>query len=196
VATDANIRSGPGTVYPVYGVMLVGEIANVLGKDQTGTWYVIVYPKSPNGQGWIWGNLVTLCGDHSNVPVVAAPPTPTYTPTATFTPTYTFTPTFTYTPSPTTAVTVTRTGTLPPPPTVGATPPIVTGGCDLTNVTISWNAPGASSATLNGAPVAVPKGSQGFCVLQDTDFTLVATYPGGAQQQATVTVDVQIIALH
>jgi uncharacterized protein YgiM (DUF1202 family) len=190
VDTDANVRSGPGTVYTIYGVKQAGETADVVGKDSTQTWYVIAYPPSPNGQGWIWGQLVTLCGDQSNVPVIAAPPTPTYTPTATPTVTLTFTPSNTPTPSLTPTATQ---GTTFPAPSISANPNPVTAGCDLTNTVISWQATGAGSATLNGERVTVPSGKTSVCVLQDTDYTLIAKYPDGTMKQVTVTVSVEVI---
>jgi uncharacterized protein YraI len=186
---DANVRGGPGTVYVILGVLRQGERADVVGQDQTHTWYVIVFPNSADGRGWIWGQLVTLGGDTSNIPVIAAPPTPTYTPTATFTPTLTYTPSFTpsFTPSPTFTPTQ---ATSIVKPSISANPNPVTQGCDLTNTTISWSAPGAGSATLNGERVTVPTGQKQVCVLQDTTYTLVADYAGGVQQ----TVQVHVVA--
>jgi hypothetical protein len=189
--TDANVRGGPGTVYPILGVLRESERADVVGQDQTRTWYVVVFPRSPDGRGWVWGQLVTLGGDTSNIPVIAAPPTPTFTPTATWTPSPTWTPSATWTPSLTPTLTPTFTatrGTSFPQPSISANPNPVTAGCDLTNTVITWSAPGAGSATLNGERATVPTGQKAVCVLQDTTFTLIANYPGGVQQTVSVVV--------
>ncbi len=200
VLTDANVREGPGTVYRIWGVARTDDVLEVVGRNAENTWYVVVFPLAPNGRGWIWTNLVTPCGDHSNVPVVAAPPTPTYTPTstATFTATYTATLPRATTGTPTRTPTPTGSGTAAyvtyVQPTISADPNPVTIGCDLTNTTISWTALGASSATVNGQPVAVPEGQMAVCVLQDTTYTIIAIYPDKSQRQASVDVDLQIIA--
>jgi len=195
VATDANVREGPSTVYRIWGVLRTGAVAQVVGKNAEGTWYAIVFAEAPTGHGWIWSNLVTLCGDHSDVPVVAAPPTPTFTPTATTTITATPTPTATATQrggiTPTRTATVTSTGvTTFVQPSIAADPNPVTAGCDLTNTVIVWEALGASSAKVNGVTVAVPKGDMDVCILQDTQYTIIATYPDNSTRQATVNVTI------
>jgi uncharacterized protein YraI len=181
VLQDANIRGGPGTVYVVYGLLKTGATANVLGQDSTKTWFVIVFPQSPDGRGWIWSKLVTLGGDTSNIPIIGAPPTPTFTPTYTFTPSPTPTPSFTPSLTPTSPY---------PEPTISANPNPVTAGCDVTNTVISWSAPGATSVTIDllGSQPLPPVGRQSVCVTSKQTFTLTATYPDGSQKTTSVQV--------
>ncbi len=85
--TDLNVRTGPGTAYPILGVLGVGQTTTVTGRDGTNTWWQIAYPAGPGGSGWVSGAYVTLSGDCSAVPIgsYGAPP-PTATPTITNTP--------------------------------------------------------------------------------------------------------------
>lgn len=81
VASSAlNVRSGPGTDYPIIAALQQGEIANITGKNTNGDWWEIALA---NGQtGWVFGSLVTTAGDVTGVAVAAnipAPP-PTATP--------------------------------------------------------------------------------------------------------------------
>lgn len=85
VASSAlNVRSGPGTDYPIIAALQQSEIANITGKNTNGDWWEIGLA---NGQaGWVFGSLVTTAGDTSAVTVAAnipaPPPTATPAPTA------------------------------------------------------------------------------------------------------------------
>lgn len=85
VASSAlNVRSGPGTDYPIIAALQQSEIANITGKSTNGDWWEIGLA---NGQtGWVFGSLVTISGDTSAVAVAAnipaPPPTATPAPTA------------------------------------------------------------------------------------------------------------------
>jgi hypothetical protein len=77
VNSNANVRSGPGTVYdPPVGALPVGATATVEGKNSDGTWWYIVFPAGPAGHGWISASLVTASCIPATLTVVAAPPTP------------------------------------------------------------------------------------------------------------------------
>lgn len=75
---DANCRFGPGQVYNITGALLNGESAPIVGRNAETTWWVIELRSGANC--WVWDGTVTVSGDTSGVPVVAAPPTPTFTP--------------------------------------------------------------------------------------------------------------------
>jgi hypothetical protein len=74
---NANVRGGPGTVYDILGNLVQGQTAEILGRNSDATWWVIAFAPGPGGQGWISNSIVTVSGNTSNVPIVAAPPTPT-----------------------------------------------------------------------------------------------------------------------
>jgi len=92
VSVPTNCRNGPGKVYRMEGALLVGEVAQVYGRDPTGNYWYIRNPDSTNNFCWVWGEYATLTGSTAFLPVYTPPPTPT--------PTFTPKPTFTPTPSP------------------------------------------------------------------------------------------------
>jgi PKD repeat protein len=86
--TDVNIRSGPGTVYPILGLLRAGQTAEVTGISADAGWWQIKFTGVADEYGWLSARYVTA-QNTSNVPVVQAPPLPappTPTPTATLTP--------------------------------------------------------------------------------------------------------------
>jgi hypothetical protein len=86
VSVPTNCRVGPGKVYRMAGAILVGETAQVYGRDPTGRYWYIRNPDSGSEYCWVWGEYATLTGNTALLPVYTPPPTPT--------------PTFTPTPSP------------------------------------------------------------------------------------------------
>ena len=92
VSVATNCRSGPGKVYRMEGALLVGEFAQVYGRDPTGRYWYIRNPDSNSGYCWVWGEYATLTGTTTFLPIYTPPPTPT--------PTFTPKPTLTPTPSP------------------------------------------------------------------------------------------------
>jgi hypothetical protein len=92
VSTPTNCRNGPGKVYVMEGALLVGEIAEVVGRDPTGNYWYIRNPDSSPEFCWVWGKYATLTGPALTLPILTPPPTPT--------PTFTSLPTLTFTPSP------------------------------------------------------------------------------------------------
>lgn len=71
-----NIRSGPGTVFPVIGAARAGDEGEIIGRSTNGGWWVVSAPRLTGGQGWVSADFV-LATDAENVPVIASPPTPT-----------------------------------------------------------------------------------------------------------------------
>ena len=72
-----NLRSGPGTLYPSYGVAPKGATAELIGVSSTGQWWVVKLTPdiAPTGQGWVYGQYIQA-SNADNVPVVPAPPEP------------------------------------------------------------------------------------------------------------------------
>lgn len=89
VSTPTNCRNGPGKVYGMEGALLVGEFAEVYGRDPTNSYWYIRNPDSSSEFCWVWGQYATLSGPFLLLPVFTPPPTPTptNTPLPTFTPT-------------------------------------------------------------------------------------------------------------
>lgn len=71
-----NVRSGPGTQFPSYGVAPRGSTAPVLGISEDSTWYAVRVPTSlaPDGTGWVNANYVVLSNPTGvDIPVITNP---------------------------------------------------------------------------------------------------------------------------
>ena len=76
VSVDTNCRSGPGKVYPYKGAFLIGEEAEIFGKDPSGAWWYINNPDLEESFCWIWGYYATTSGDTAPLPIYTPGPTP------------------------------------------------------------------------------------------------------------------------
>jgi hypothetical protein len=74
--TNANVRSGPGTVYPSVDAITSGTSVSIAGKNDEGTWWYIAYPSASGGHAWIAMSVVTASCVPASVAVIVAPPTP------------------------------------------------------------------------------------------------------------------------
>jgi heat shock protein HslJ/uncharacterized protein YraI len=79
-----NIRTGPGTVFPVVGLAPFNTTLAITGRSADGQWWVTPVQGVPNNQGWVSASWIEAF-NATNVPVVASPPPPP-PPTATATP--------------------------------------------------------------------------------------------------------------
>jgi len=77
VSVATNCRVGPGKVYDRVGALLVGQLAEVAGRDYTGNYWYIRNPNQSNGFCWLWGEYATLTGNFAALPMFTPPPTPT-----------------------------------------------------------------------------------------------------------------------
>jgi hypothetical protein len=77
-----NVRSGPGTDYPVVGNVNQGTTCPITGRNNNSTWWQV---RCPNGvNGWVYYEIVMTSGNIAGVPVVnVAPPPQPATPTPT-----------------------------------------------------------------------------------------------------------------
>ena len=82
-ATTANVRSGPGTNYPVIAQARQGAVFNLVGRNAADTWWVICCIN--NKQGWISETVAQPAGNTATLPIVntTAPVTPAPQPTPT-----------------------------------------------------------------------------------------------------------------
>lgn len=76
----ANVRSGPGTNYPVVGGLRAGDTCDVIGRSTVPNWWELDCVN--NLIGWVFGDLLSISGSTDAIPYVAvpAPPAPTATP--------------------------------------------------------------------------------------------------------------------
>lgn len=91
VSVNTNCRTGPSVQYDNIDSLLIGQTAELVGKNsQTGYWII----KRLNGSGtcWLFPQYATVSGNTANLPEYPVPPTPTPTKTATPTATATLAP--------------------------------------------------------------------------------------------------------
>lgn len=155
--TDLNVRAGPGIEYALLGLLPTGATADIIGRTEDRQWWQIRFDPALDDVGWVASDpAFSRSANVENVPVVAAPPTPTPTPTETPTETPTSLPTgtATNTPTPTETPTPTYTPTATNEPTTfqfNVTPTSIQGGqC----VTITWNVTGVKEVYFQGNGVA------------------------------------------
>ncbi|HNN13690.1 MAG TPA: hypothetical protein PKL78_09040 [Anaerolineales bacterium] len=78
VSKNTNCRTGPGKSYEITDSLVVGQSAQVVGKN-TATNYWIIKRLSGSGECWLWGEYATVSGDVSGLKEYAIPATPTPT---------------------------------------------------------------------------------------------------------------------
>ncbi len=78
--SNVSVRSGPGDVYEVIGVLPAGGSAAIIGRTADGAWWQIQGANIQGGQGWAPADRVEA-RNAGAVPVVTPPPAPTPTPT-------------------------------------------------------------------------------------------------------------------
>jgi uncharacterized protein YraI len=86
ITLPANVRSGPGTNYPIIGGLPVGAAPTVTGRDASAQWFAISDASLPGGQGWVADLVANFSGDVNSLPVISAPPPPPLAATATAVP--------------------------------------------------------------------------------------------------------------
>lgn len=70
-ASEVNVRSGPGTSYPIVGSLAANSTMPVTGRNQDSSWWQV---RQANGQsGWV-ASWVVEARDVAGLPVAPAPP--------------------------------------------------------------------------------------------------------------------------
>lgn len=78
---EANLRSGPGLDFDVVGTLTAGNPVPIVGRSLRFPWYAVEWADGPNGQAWVFDQLVLITGDITTVPIVDEPELPTIDPT-------------------------------------------------------------------------------------------------------------------
>lgn len=69
---EANLRAGPGIEYPVLGQITAGTRYQVIARHELVPWLLIAYPPAPDGQAWVFADLVTLSASLTQVPYISS----------------------------------------------------------------------------------------------------------------------------
>ena len=67
--SQLNVRSAPSADSNLLGTVEIFANVQIVGKDPTSGWWMIVFPESPTGTGWITAQFVQV-PDPSGVPVI------------------------------------------------------------------------------------------------------------------------------
>lgn len=185
-ASVLNIRSGPGTVFPVIGVAREGDTGTIIGRSQDGGWWAFDAPQVAGGVAWASAQFVAAT-NAQDVAVIASPPTPVPTPTR----------------IPPTRVPPTAVPTVVVPPTATPMPSaqinfwadrtqINRGECatlswDVRNVQAVWVYPRGED--FNRFPVT-GQGNRSECPVATTTYELRALLTNGATEFRQVTINV------
>jgi hypothetical protein len=76
VSVNTNCRTGPGKVYDYIGALVIGEKAEIVGKNTSNNYWVIKNPDA-SGNCWLWGYYATVAGNTANLTEYIVPSTPT-----------------------------------------------------------------------------------------------------------------------
>jgi hypothetical protein len=79
VSVATNCRVGPGRAYDRVGALLVGQTAEIIGRNQVSNYWYIREP-TRNVNCWLWGEYATVTGNFAALPIFTPPPTPTPVP--------------------------------------------------------------------------------------------------------------------
>ncbi|MEN6300668.1 MAG: SH3 domain-containing protein, partial [Anaerolineaceae bacterium] len=71
-----NCRTGTSTDYPRVGSLVPGQVAEVVGRNSTSTWWYIKNPNNPSSFCWIWGETTSVSGNTAALQVMTPPPPP------------------------------------------------------------------------------------------------------------------------
>jgi heat shock protein HslJ len=176
-----NVRTGPGTAFPVIGVARLGDEGEIIGRSADGRWWAVSVPSAPGGIGWVSVDFV-LATNAENVPVMQGPPPPPPTPTPLPRPTATPVPAQP-TPTPSAQINFTADRTT-----------INQGEC----ATLSWSVQNVQAVwvyPLGANYAAFPQtgqGSQQVCPTTTTTYEMRVRLRDGSTQFRQVTINVNV----
>jgi len=71
--SQLNVRSAPSAESDLLGTLPIFSKVEIIGKDPASAWWMIVYPESPNGTGWLTAQYVLVTSGAERVPVFNSP---------------------------------------------------------------------------------------------------------------------------
>ena len=76
VSVDTNCRVGPGAIFERVGILLVGETAEIVGREPKNEYWYIRNPDEGADFCWIWGEYATVSGNTLPLLYLSPPPPP------------------------------------------------------------------------------------------------------------------------
>ncbi|HSG44761.1 MAG TPA: SH3 domain-containing protein [Anaerolineales bacterium] len=87
VSVDTNCRVGPGAIFQRVGILLVGETAEIIGREPKGEFWYIRNPDADSSGAeycWVWGEYATISGNTLPLLFLSPPPPPATSFTSSF----------------------------------------------------------------------------------------------------------------
>ena len=84
VSVDTNCRTGPGAIFERVGILLVGETAEIVGREPKGEYWYIRNPDTGPEFCWVWGEYATISGNTLFLLYLSPAPPPVTSFTAAF----------------------------------------------------------------------------------------------------------------
>ena len=75
VSVNTNCRTGPGDDYPIVGALVVGQVAEVVGRSASSDNWIVKLPGKTT-TCWLWGYYAAVTGSTAGLPIIAPPPIP------------------------------------------------------------------------------------------------------------------------
>lgn len=76
VSVATHCRTGPGKLYQSVGMLLVGETAEIVGREPKGEYWYIRNPDQNPEFCWVWGNYATVSGNTLYIAYISPEPPP------------------------------------------------------------------------------------------------------------------------
>ncbi len=73
--TQVNVRATPSTAGTQIALLPPFAKVQIIGKDDAGGWYMILYPDAPGGTGWVTAQYINVLQGQDQIPVVVGVPT-------------------------------------------------------------------------------------------------------------------------
>jgi hypothetical protein len=71
ISAGVNCRSGPDVSYPSVSSVVLGQVAQIVGRNNDSSWWYVRDPNSPGSFCWVSASVVTTAGPMGGIPVTA-----------------------------------------------------------------------------------------------------------------------------
>lgn len=73
ISAGVNCRSGPDVSYPSVSSVVLGQIAQIAGRNNDSSWWYVRDPNSSGSFCWVSASVVTTAGNLTGIPIIAPP---------------------------------------------------------------------------------------------------------------------------
>jgi len=73
LTVNINCRLGPDVGYDAISALVLGQMAQVAGRNDDSSWWYIHDPQNPGGYCWISADVVSIAGPVAGIPIIAPP---------------------------------------------------------------------------------------------------------------------------